>query len=539
MGKTRRWGRYTVATAWLLVLGSLAGCGSGRRPGSASPARDQGAAADGTFAPVPHQEGAGSAASADTGTPPEGPLPASANTGTPSEGPLPASARTEASTDAPPPATAAGTTPAAAGEPVDLLQSAPVELAVSSVYRDQKAQVARLFDGDLETAWNSASGDLVGAWIEIRVPPSAEVTAMALTAGFTHRTDRDDLFLGNHRVARVRVLRDGAELGTYPLDVESRELQSLPVQGPGGVYRIEVVETVPGRRRDWREVCISELQVLGRVPDARPGERWPRFDVGRLPPPRGAAPPDREALAAAHAQEIPAIERTWREFEKAASSFDSRTAPDDVQVDTEELRDWDRLRRAALERAANLVEPVDDLAADRLRRAAAVSYARRPGCDGDADRILQRRRDLDRIAEALQAVTDFVGDDEARCRWALAHAGLRILALRNAADHAWYWIEYSLEFGEADDEAAAGRRQAGVERMRDTLDSVDRNWGRRPAGQVERLQRLDRSLLPEWAPEFDALAAQIDRARAACGWTSANDNGGPGTAPDEARANAP
>jgi hypothetical protein len=157
-----------------------------------------------------------------------------------------------------------------AADPVDLLHAVQTELTVSSAHRDQP--VSALVDGKLGTAWNSASGGLVGAWVEVRLPTKAQVAAVVLTSGFTKRGRRVDLFTGNHRVAKVRVLHQGKTVGTYPLDTNTRRLQTLPVKGGGGVYRIEVVAVLPGSRPRWREVCISEsgdgstiLHILGTV----------------------------------------------------------------------------------------------------------------------------------------------------------------------------------------------------------------------------------------------------------------------------------
>lgn len=178
---------------------------------------------------------------------------------------------------APPPAVPAD------DAPVDLLHAVPTAVAVSSAYRDDVEQVSRLFDGDLETAWNSRPGDLAGAWIAFRLPDGASVTSIGLTAGFTKVTERADLFTGNHRIARVRVTRAGETLVEHALDVGSREVQSIPVEGGGGDYRIEIVEVAPGTREGWRETCVSELRVMGRAPDARPDRYRPLAAIGELP----------------------------------------------------------------------------------------------------------------------------------------------------------------------------------------------------------------------------------------------------------------
>lgn len=173
-------------------------------------------------------------------------------------------------------------TDAPAAEPRDLLHRVPAAVAVSSAYRDSAAQVARLVDEDFETAWNSRTGDLDGAWIDVRLPENARVTAIQMTVGFTHVTDRADLFTGNHRVRRVRVTHGGETVGETTLDPDRRGLQTIPVEGGGGDYRIELVELVPGTRDDWREACVSELRVLGHAPIAH-AVYTPRSAIGTLP----------------------------------------------------------------------------------------------------------------------------------------------------------------------------------------------------------------------------------------------------------------
>lgn len=94
----------------------------------------------------------------------------------------------------PTPRTAASSRAKQGGGEVDLLHAVEADVAVSSTYRDQRSQVDALVDGDLETAWNSRTGELVGAWIEVRLPESAQVTSIAMTVGFTHVSGESDLF---------------------------------------------------------------------------------------------------------------------------------------------------------------------------------------------------------------------------------------------------------------------------------------------------------------------------------------------------------
>lgn len=236
----------------------------------------------------------------------------------------------------------------ARAQELDLLHAVGTELAVSSTYRNQRAQADALVDGDLETAWNARSGELTTSWIEVRIPASAHVTSIQMTAGFTHVSERGaDLFPGNHRVRRVRVLHDGAPLGEHTLDTSARTLQTIPAAGGGGVYRIEILETEPGARSDWREVCVSELRVMGTDPGARAGARLPRIGVGSLPAPLAAATPDRTALGRAHRQRVAAFERSWIAIERLAESPRVGSAPAEEQwpLDMQELV---RTRRTTL-----------------------------------------------------------------------------------------------------------------------------------------------------------------------------------------------
>lgn len=201
-------------------------------------------------------------------------------------------------------------------ELVNLLTRSDVDIAVSSVYRSLSSQVAALVDGNLETAWNSATGQLVGSWIDVRLPEAVTVSAIELTVGYTKVTPTSDLFTGNHRVTRVRVLRGGTEIGVFALDPRSRELQTLPISGPGGIYRIEVLEVVPGTRANWREVCISELRVIGHSPESSSPTSVPRFAVGTLPAPRVVpGTTDRSEVQRLLMVELPTFERLWSTLE--------------------------------------------------------------------------------------------------------------------------------------------------------------------------------------------------------------------------------
>ncbi|MDX2086539.1 MAG: hypothetical protein SFX73_01760 [Kofleriaceae bacterium] len=177
---------------------------------------------------------------------------------------------------------------AVAGPAVDLLREPTTTIAVSSTVDNAKIVPAHLIDGKLQTAWNSRTGDLVGAWIAVRVPKAARVTSIKMSAGFTHVDKHGDLFTMNPRIRKVRVTRDGTVLGEHVLDIERRTLQELPVDAGGGTFKIEVIEIVAGTRTAWKEISVSELEVWGTPGSGGNRARGkPTVRVGSLdgPPP--------------------------------------------------------------------------------------------------------------------------------------------------------------------------------------------------------------------------------------------------------------
>jgi hypothetical protein len=164
----------------------------------------------------------------------------------------------------------------AAAEPtsVDLLHAVPARVAVSSTVANGAYSPFDLVDGDLTTAWNSRTGD-GKAWIAFRMPPSTHVERVRMTVGFTGKGPEGDYFTMNPRIQKVAIWHDGVQLREVTLDPASRELQDVPVDANGGDYKLVVTATVPGSRKDWREICVSELEVIGRPP---PGMK-PREDL--------------------------------------------------------------------------------------------------------------------------------------------------------------------------------------------------------------------------------------------------------------------
>lgn len=393
---------------------------------------------------------------------------------------------------------------------VDLLHALEADVAVSTAYRDRASQADALVDGSLETAWNSRTGQLAGSWIEVRVPADARVTSIQMTAGFTHVQGANDLFTGNHRVARVRVSRDGTVLGEHALDVESRALQTLPVTGAGGVYRVEVIEVRPGTRANWRETCVSELRVMGRHPQARAGQRVPRTAIGALPAPRAPAPPaDRAEIERLHRQRVAAIERSWLELEELADGGREGSAPDET-LWPQDVAEMTRIRRSVLRDTATFVERVDPVAADALRAAALRSA---PSEWTAFQHQPQHVEDLAALARAMDVVTTFLADDAARCRWARA---LGHIHLRRAVS----FTQGDLEHGLIDESQGASRGSSlrQIERAVEPLDAAEREWSRNTRGVANRLARITLPADARGAGDLAIVRAQIEIMRASCGW---------------------
>jgi len=150
---------------------------------------------------------------------------------------------------------------------VELLHAVPSRLRVSSKVANRKIRPEHMIDRDLATAWNSGTGDLVGAWIEVVVPAAAAIAELRMTAGHTGKGAKgEDYFTLNHRITKVSLLRDDKVLATATLDPQRRDLQTIAIATSGGTLRIRVDETLAGSRPLWREVCVSELEVWGTPP---------------------------------------------------------------------------------------------------------------------------------------------------------------------------------------------------------------------------------------------------------------------------------
>lgn len=401
-----------------------------------------------------------------------------------------------------------------AQEPVDLLHAVGTELAVSSAYRNLRQQVERLVDGDPTSAWNSATGDLVGAWIEVRLPADAEVTGIALVPGFARVSNGTDLFTGNHRVAAIRVLREGVEVGRFPVAHERPELVTIPVRGRGGVWRIELSELREGTRTDWREACVSELRILGRAPSVAPGTRTPRVAIGALPEAAVAVAVDVAALERAQRRDLTHLVREWRTLQSDYFSFAESTG--DPEPDAETIRETERARAAILRRVTELVQPVDPARADAIRIAGATRLS---GVAWRWEPVV--RADLAAISAALDAVAERIGTDAARCRSVRALAELRLVRVAGLARLASYFDE--IDESEAlsmEDERPRGaeRRSRSLAQDAEAFGALEAEWSRNSRGVTTRLLRRDPPTDERVAEDWRALSALLPVARRTCGW---------------------
>lgn len=402
-------------------------------------------------------------------------------------------------------------------EPIDLLRGVRTAIATSSAFRSKVAQAERLADGDLETAWNSKSGDLAGAWIDIRLPEAAKVSSIELTVGFTKASRQRDLFTGNHRIARVRVSRAGEEVGVFELDTESRELQSMPVEGPGGVYRLEVLKTVPGTKTRWRESCVSELRVMGSAPDVHVGDRLPRFAVGKLPEPRPEpGTTDRVEVGKRLREMTFWFAKTWGGL--IDEDGGNRTACGLDEADEMALPESHLERALVLRRVAELVELVDEVRADRIRLAAIKRYR-----GGVHSWSFIQGGDHDLLSAGFDAVVDWLDDEEARCRWARANSKMRfdLFDIEVAAKiHECEHIPMDHD-EEHPPEPELERECAVVYRVKGMIMADLRPlWEDNPRQAVLRSTRtkIPEALSQPIQDALSALQAQAAVARQSCGW---------------------
>ena len=172
--------------------------------------------------------------------------------------------------------------------PVELLHSYLSFVEVSSHVMNKTIKPEHLVDKDFNTAWNSKTGELVGAWLDVRVSGGAAIHEIKLTVGHTGKGPKgEDYFSMNPRITMLSVLDGPKVLASAPLDPNERGLQSVKLPTPhAGTVRLRIDAIVMGTKKTWKEVCISELEAWGIPPaDAMPRAQRPIVSVYEPEPP--------------------------------------------------------------------------------------------------------------------------------------------------------------------------------------------------------------------------------------------------------------
>ena len=194
---------------------------------------------------------------------------------------------------------------------VELLHGVASTVQVSSTVKNRSILPEHLVDGDFKTAWNSVTGELVGAWLEVSVEDGAHIQELRMTVGHTGTGRKgEDYFVMNPRIQAVDVVADGKAAGRVKLDVGRRALQIIPVPAAQRV-RVVVAEIVPGSKKTWREISVSELEAWGTPPPgwgppAKP--RVPTVEVAQAAPaasdPCEGVEAERAAFQEAHKNDV-------------------------------------------------------------------------------------------------------------------------------------------------------------------------------------------------------------------------------------------
>ncbi len=232
---------------------------------------------------------------------------------------------------------------------VDLLHTVACTVAVSSKVDNPKDFPEHLVDGKPETAWNGKTSDLHG-FIAFRTPRVSRVRKVELTVGFDQKGPRGDLFTQNHRITHVRLSREGKTLREVDLDPNVRGLQSIELDEEGGDFRLDVLATLPGSEKSWKELTVSEFRVMGTTGGApENAEHLPAMAIGNLdgvperkPVGRGAPPPG----------PFPSLAALCAAYDKALSPLIDAAYPGDRYPGKIEGPHCRRLEDKAVQKAA-------------------------------------------------------------------------------------------------------------------------------------------------------------------------------------------
>jgi hypothetical protein len=175
----------------------------------------------------------------------------------------------------PPPMDAPVVVAAPDGGPVlvDLFRTVPLEVEVSSRVANSKIKLEHLVDRDLKTAWNSRTDALNNA-ISIEIPKDVTVYEVRMTVGHTGTGPKgEDYFTMNRRITRVRLTGKFAELQSA-LDPNVRGLQVIRVPAhTDGTLTIHLDSWLDGSKKNWKEICVSEVELWGTAAKATPNAK--------------------------------------------------------------------------------------------------------------------------------------------------------------------------------------------------------------------------------------------------------------------------
>jgi len=173
--------------------------------------------------------------------------------------------------------------------PIELLHSYGGDVTVSSHVMNKTIKPEHLVDRDFNTAWNSQTGQLAGAWIEVWSELYTKIEEVRLTVGHTGKGPKgEDYFTMNPRITKVSVSAND-KTTVVALDPNVRELQSIKIDPPYHRVRIKVEEVVFGTKTNWREVCVSEIEAWGTpAPNAKPKPGNPTVSVDHEDLPKNA-----------------------------------------------------------------------------------------------------------------------------------------------------------------------------------------------------------------------------------------------------------
>lgn len=378
---------------------------------------------------------------------------------------------------------------------LDLLRAVAANVVVSSVYRGDPLQAIHLADGSLETAWNSRSNELLQSWIEIQLPREVQVSSIDMTVGFTQQTEHADLFTGNQRIARVRVLHEGSPAVEFSFDVDSRALQSIPVSGGGGSYRLEILELRAGTHSNWAEVCISELRVMGSAENANAGQRFPHFYVGSAPELNPTPPASLEQRTSAFIAAQASFAEAWSHFEHARHRDQNETG--EPGIEHADAVTFARSRTQILNRLAAAIEANAPEQGDAIRLLAAQEVA---------------PTDLSSVSGALVAAA--VGlPAAASCAWTESHIGV---LLSRVADG----VALQRELDDMDDAMGGGASGPDLGSLEGRMQDLQWSYRGNARTTIHTLQRVRMPHVARTQADWSTLMSLIDQNATLCGWSS-------------------